>query len=638
MNKVILKINKFSDKDIQKYFETENINTLKNIKLYADDIYYNTGESSGLSDDQYDMLKEILRHRDPSYTAPIGAKLREGTNRTELPYWLGSMDKVKLEDTKVLDRWLKKNKSSEYIVQEKMDGVSCLFVYENKDIKLFTRGDGIIGADISYLAPYFFQTLNFDIEQTLVIRGELIIKKKIFEEMYALENSNPRNFVSGRIGAKIAREGLQEIDFIAYEIIANCSEQFKPSEQLEYLDELGFKTVRRQVVKKIDIDYLSSILVELKIQSEYEIDGIIIQSDKKYIRNISGNPDYAFAFKMMTADDIVEAEVVGVEWNVSKWGLLKPRVEIKPIELCGVNITYATGFNAKFIVDNCIGKGSIINIIRSGDVIPHIVKILKPSVKPDMPIIPYKWNQTNVDILTENDPKTMSIKLIHSFFSHLGIKHVGEKYILKMYEYGFDTLLKIIAASKKDLKSVPGFEKKLGEKIWDNIHFGLKKLSIPKVLGASGVFGNGLAQKKIVSLFENFPDILKVYKYMTKEQLLNRVESIDGFSEKLSIKIVKSIRAADMFLEELKNFATFREDIVCGDNLKDMKIVFSGFRDKKLEEDITSKSGNVVTSVSKNTSIVVTTNLEEKSSKVKKAEELGIKIISKDDFIKEYIR
>ena len=104
------------------------------------------------------------------------------------------------------------------------------------------------------------------------------------------------------------------------------------------------------------------------------------------------NPEHAFAFKMVISDQVAEAKVVDVEWNISKTGYLKPRVEIEPIRLGGVTIKHATGFNGNFIESNKIGIGAIIEIIRSGDVIPYIKSVITPAETAKMPNIPYKWN------------------------------------------------------------------------------------------------------------------------------------------------------------------------------------------------------------------------------------------------------
>ena len=155
MDKELKKLSEKSDKNFQYYLDTAPIATLHNLKLYSDDIYYNTGESSGLSDYQYDMLKETIERRDPGYVPPVGVKIRQSENRVELPFYMGSMDKFKPDNLREIARWILENQSPEYIVEDKLDGVSCLAVFENGKTKLYTRGDGQVGADISYLNQYF---------------------------------------------------------------------------------------------------------------------------------------------------------------------------------------------------------------------------------------------------------------------------------------------------------------------------------------------------------------------------------------------------------------------------------------------------------------------------------------------------
>ena len=431
MDKKIKSISKYSDEKLQEYFNTETLKILHEMKLYADHNYYNEGKETGFDDYQYDMLKETLQHRDPNYKVPIGAKIREGENRVKLPFWLGSMDKFKPEDDSEIKRWLDKNRANEYIIEDKLDGVSCLVVVKKGRIKLYTRGDGIIGADISYLAPYF-DTIPEKIDVDISIRGELIMPVDVFNKKYSKEYANPRNMVAGRIGAKKIREGISDIKFIAYEIVGEGIMD-KPSIQLNYLQQLGFSTVKNEIVHTITTETLIETFLRFKNDNIFEIDGIIIQPDKKYERNTDGNPDYAFAFKMRLKDNIVETEVVDVTWNVSKWGQLKPRIKIKPVKLGGVTITYTTGFNAKYIYDNKIGEGAKIKITRSGDVIPYIVEVVKKAKEPDMPVVTWKWNKSGVDIITDELDAIMCIKLLHSFFDKLNVKQLGEQRIGKLY-------------------------------------------------------------------------------------------------------------------------------------------------------------------------------------------------------------
>ena len=638
MNSTITKISKYSDKKLQDYFNTEKLDTLHKLKLYVDDIYYNTGKDSGLKDYQYDMLKETLEKRDPDYVVPIGVRIREGENRVKLPYWLGSMDKFKPDSKQEITKWISTNNASQYNIEDKLDGVSCLAMFTGGKIKLYTRGDGIVGADISYLAQYF-KTIPKKLSQDINVRGELIMPIKTFEKKYAKEYANPRNMVAGRIGAKEIRPGLSDIQFIAYEIVGDGMMP-SPSKQLETLKSFGFTVVRNKLVEQINVENLLQTLIEFKKTSEFEIDGIIIQGNTPYERNTVGNPDYAFAFKARLEGSEVDAKVVGVNWNMSKWGQLKPQIEIEPIKLGGVTITYTTGFNGNYIEENKIGPGAVVKMIRSGEVIPYIIEVVKPSPQgADMPDIPYKWNKTHIDISAEEFGETMCIKLIASFFAKLGIKHVGEKGVEKMYQDGLNNLLKILIAPQERIARVPGFGTKGAERAWTNIHTNLKDLSIPMVLGASGIFGFGMGRKRTDNLFSAYPDILENYSKLSKTQLLDKISNIEGFSDITAQQVVDNISWADMFIHIMKTFATFKEKVVLSDALKDKKIVFSGFRDAIIEEKVVSMSGKMTTSISGNTNIlVVASKGGVPTGKVKKAMGIGtIEILTKQEFIDKYI-
>ena len=180
MDTLIKEIN--NSKDLEAYLNTINLTNLHKLKLYLDDLYHNQGETK-LNDEQYDLIKENIQKRDKNYIPPTGAKIRDGDNRVKLPYWLGSMDKFTPDNEIKLNKWISQNQTNEYIVEDKLDGVSCLIQITNGNIKLFTRGDGIIGADISYLSEYF-KTIPKNLKNinSLFIRGELIMPLNIFNK------------------------------------------------------------------------------------------------------------------------------------------------------------------------------------------------------------------------------------------------------------------------------------------------------------------------------------------------------------------------------------------------------------------------------------------------------------------------
>ena len=211
-------------------------------------------------------------------------------------------------------------------------------------------------------------------------------------------------------------------------------------------------TVRNETVIDLSNDLLSRLLVDWRANYAYEIDGIIVAHNKVYPERKNKNPDHAFAFKMVLSDQVAEAKVVNIEWNPSKDGYLKPRVQIEPVELGGVTITYATGKNASFIEKNKIGIGSIIELVRSGDVIPDIKKIVVPAKEPLMPDVPYVWNDTHVDIMLvdKSADATVREKNILGFFKALEVDGIGVGVIKKLIAAGYDSVPAILRMREAD--------------------------------------------------------------------------------------------------------------------------------------------------------------------------------------------
>lgn len=633
MNSFLKKISKLDDDKILSEFKKKDITYLKEIKKYLDDKYHNSGNLTELNDYQYDILSELISNLDISYIPSVGAKIRDGDNKVELEVHLASLDKIKADDTNALKNWINKNKTDEYIIENKLDGVSCLYIYKNGNVNLYTRGDGIIGSNITHLLKFIKNIPK--IKDNIKIRGELIIKKEIFQKKYSDKIANPRNMISGIVNAKTLKDGLDDIDFIAYEIISDDEFQNNPSEQIKILKNLGFQTVSHQIInlENLNVENLTTTLIENKTLSEYEIDGIVIQSEQKYKRNISGNPKYAFAFKV---NSFVEAEVIEVLWNISKYKLLKPRIKIKPINLNGVNINYASGSNAKNIVENFIGKGSIVKITRSGDVIPFIFEVIKPAIEPDMPKIPYKWNENKVDIIVVDDEDNISeIKMISSFFSNMGIKNISDSTVEKIYNSGYKTLKSIFDAKKEDFEKIDGFQKTLAQKIYDNIHNGLKNTKKEILLGSASILGEGIGKRKIKSLFDGFPDILDTD--IDKKDMIKKIINIEGFSDKTAEKIVYNIDNAKKFLKDIEKYVSYEIDIVESTKLNGKNILFSGYRSKDLEKEIIKNGGNIVQTVNKNLSILIVKDLDSNSSKVENAKKFGVEIIDNDNFVKKYL-
>ena len=624
------------------YLETLSEKQLAEMVKVANDYYYNT-KTLVLTDNEYDIVKEYLERKFPKNAAldAIGAPIIK--NKVKLPYEMASMDKIK-PDTNAVVSWMKKYKGP-YVISCKLDGVSGLYTTEGDTPKLYTRGDGTVGQDISHL----LKVLDLPKESGIVVRGEFIIPKKVFHEKYKDDFANPRNLVSGIVNAKTIDSKAKDLHFVTYEVIRPV---LKPSDQMAKLAEFKHEVVRNKAIHEISNDILSSILVEWRGNYEYEIDGIIVCDDNIYPRQ-SGNPDHAFAFKMVLSEQMAEAKVIDVIWSASKDGYLKPRVRIEPIKLGGVTIEYATGFNGKFIEENKIGVGALIQIIRSGDVIPHIKSITMPAEQPKMPLVPYKWTNSHVDIVLENagDDITVREKNITAFFVGLEVDGLSSGNVKRIMTAGFDTIAKILKMTKADFKNVEGFKEKMIEKLFNGIHEKVGKANLLDIMVASNLLGRGLGERKIKPILEKYPDIL--ISEESDEEKIKMLKGIDGIGPENAKSFVSNIPTFMAFLKECdlegKLSMTRASNTPAMDRIEEKsnidtsnplfgkKIVMTKVRDKEIMVYVTKVGAILEENITKDTFILIVKTYDDISNKTKYATEHNIPIMMPSDFREKYM-
>ena len=639
---VTLKKKKIIVKDLLKQFKEEGASALKlfsetelsEIIRYANNAYYCKGKQV-MTDNQYDILREYTLEVYPSNEAAkeghAGCEMEVQKNKAKLPYEMWSMDKIK-PDTGALEKWMD-NFGGPYVLSCKLDGVSGLYVTEGKVPKLYTRGDGITGQDVSHLIPY----LRLPKTKGLALRGEFIISKNKFEEKFASQFANPRNFVAGVINQKkINPNVISNLSFVAYEVI---KPELVPSEQLSYLTTVDIEVVKYEVKSEISNELLSETLIKWRNEYEYEIDGIICMDNKIYPR-VSGNPEHGFAFKMVLSEQVAEAKVMDVLWSPSKDGVLKPRVQIEPITLGGVRIEFATGFNAKFIEDNNIGLGAVVQLVRSGDVIPHILSVTVQADKPLMPTVPYVWNETHVDIILvdKEDNVTVKEKIIELFFNKIGVEGLKSGKIKKLVAVGYDTVPKILKLTATDLEKVEGFGKNSSIKIVNMIKEKVDDASLTKLMTATN-FARGMGEKKFVPILEAYPDILT--SDLPDSEKVRQLKTIKGIAENTAIRFVSNIREFLDFLDEtgLNDKLGQVEPtkvIAEGHPLFGKKIIMTGFRDKKMENKLIEIGAELANSVSKNIFIVLVKDLDETTGKAEKARQLEIPLMTPEEFKSKY--
>jgi DNA ligase (NAD+) len=458
-----------------------------------------------IPDDIYDILF-------PDDTSSIFSK--------ENPFWLGSLNKIRTE--KKLNHWLNTRTVDSFTLSCKLDGISALY-FKNK---LYSRTN----TDLTKFLPF----LNLP-SCEFAVRGELIMTKQTFSKHFS-QYKNARNLVAGQASRITVESDIaQHVCFVAYEII---NDSLLHAEQFEKLKHMGFKTPIWTQINKEEICYQTMLdcLDQFREQSVYNIDGLVL-TENKYKRNTEGNPSYAVAFKRNLELINIKATVTCVKWNLSAQGKYIPTIHVNPVQLDGITITKMTGYNAAYIKDNNIGKDSVIICERAGGVIPKIIEIVSCGLPPEFPND--NWDGVHLcSFESENDTKKLLVVL-----KALGIKHINEKTLEKcMTVCNLDSLDKLLNCTENDLALC--FKTKTIKNILDEIQEAkTKPIKITTLVGAAGVLGRGINEKKINQIYTHFPN------FFTEKPALEALVFIKGFSVKTADKIIINYDKMMLFLQ-----------------------------------------------------------------------------------------
>lgn len=629
-------------------FPMYQIEDFVKILTKADELYHSSDDESFLTDTEYDMLRRYAEKVDPTdpYFLGIGSEIRG--EKVKLPYPMGSLDQVYEGE---IPNWVVKHALGDEltVISDKLDGQSGMVIYDKKgEFQIaYSRGDGVEGADISRHICNL-RTVPTNVTKPLTVRGEIIIEEATFP--FVRDNfkrkggkpyKNPRNAVAGMMNSKTIDKGVYNyIKFVAYQIVG--SDESKDV-QLRDLEAMGFEVVYSTTCrgKNLSDEWLTKHLELRKQNSVYEIDGLVVDvngANKRAEMNPTRdtlNPAYSIKYKVTDKDNIAFPMVIDVEWNVSKHGYLKPRVNIDPVELGGVTITYATGFNAAFIREHGIGPGAIIQLTRSGDVIPFIQRVVESTV-PAMPQqFDWDWSWTvnaagvEVDAVLNNPEvsEVAQVKRMVDFFDKIDAPMLKMGNVQKMYDADYRTIASIILAPRMAFTKVLG---KNGNKIFYGLEEKLSNIPLYKIMGAySTERGIGVRRMKKLQVALGRDDL-----YSCNDETV--FASVEGFDEITGRQAVKVVSNFIDFFAEVKDFVTIAEEEKVGTSFAGEKVCLTGFRDKELQAQIESMGGTVQSSVSGKTTILVAKDPNSNTGKPKKARDLGIPIMGVDEF-KEHI-
>jgi NAD-dependent DNA ligase len=598
---------------------------------------YRNGQPLLMTDEEYDAGMELLASKVPHH--PLLKKVRaaptpsaKGGRGTivKMPFYLGSLDKAKVSDD--LDKWAKKTPSDAYVVSDKLDGITSL--WNPSQGKLYLSGDDDSGLDVSAWLPFLNKgkaTTYKDVPEDVWIRGELIMPKK--------------SVPPGRLGRSIVN-GIfhhtapdpveaKKVHLVCYEVIG-MAEDLSVRQQFSWITNWGLLSPYTYVTKTLVADVLTKTLAERRQSGEYDIDGLVIRSNKTMPRVAKGNPKDALAWKPPNGEAKL-TKVVEVEWNASSTGKLIPRVKIEPVSLGGSTINYVTGVNARRVTDWKIGPGATVVLRKGGDVIPVIDSVEIPATVTYPPTGTWDWDgdaETAVNIKQKvADASTIAAQFM-KMVTRLGWDKIGPAQMKAVVEAGYTTVPLLRKASEKDLKALLGPGK--GPYLYKVIQTdGWKGVSESNLFVASPLCPSGVGTTKLDALKVLEPDCTK-WSHITVAPKGWTIDSLREF-QKIWVAYEEFRMKEWYFLPYpvLDPVPDTQPILIAKPTLG--SIVFSGVRDKAVEAALETKGYKMVDAVKSDTKAVLIADTEDPltytSTKTEKAKKVpGCKVLRRADW------
>lgn len=598
-----------------------------------------------ISDHEYDKLEEELKKLDPKNpTLQIVGTATSASDKIK-----HDKKMLSLEKTYVIDDLVSWMGSEEILSTMKLDGISCSLIYQDGDLILAkTRGDGTFGENITKKVMWISNVPKFINQKNKVeIRGELFCDEESFfnlsKEMTDIGLEKPtsqRNIVAGLMGRKDNLELCRYIKFMAFDYISD--EDIKKEEKkFEVLKKFGFLIPEVEVhTSKKSLEEVIDRARHFMSEGDYQIDGLVFTYNKialhEELGETSHHPRYKLAFKFQGESKTTTLKEI--VWYVSRNGILTPVGEVEPVELSGAMISNVTLHNYGMVAANNLKSGDVIEIIRSGEVIPKFLSVVKPSkekfvIPTHCPSCDSKVEVVDIRIFCRNDDCPGKNKeIILNFIQKIGIENLSGKRLEELINAKLVTSIPdLYRLEAADLMKLDKVKDKLSSKLIESIQK-TKNIDLITFLAALGITGG--AYSKCEKVVRAGFDSIKKLKNLSLEQLMN----VESFAEKSSTEFLTSLREKHDLIDELVELGfEFSVEETRETKITGMKICITGALSEKrpvVEDKIREGGGIVVSSVSKNTDILVTNETDPSSSKYKKALELKITIITEAELLK----
>ena len=654
----------------------KRIEELVELLNQAGKAYYEAGQEI-ISNLEYDKAyDELVRLEEEtgivlsaSPTQNVGYSVATALPKEEHASPMLSLDKTKSVET--LQSFLGEQKG---ILSWKLDGLTVVMTYEKGElVKAVTRGNGRIGEIVTENAKRFRNLpLRIPFKGRLVLRGEALIRysdfAKINEEIpeEGAKYKNPRNLCSGsvrQLDPKITWE--RRVYFFPFTLVSVEEGEDRSSREsgglpdfhnsheaeFEFLEQQGFQVVGRRAVNKEELPGAVSDFSEQVKKNDFPSDGLVLLMDDisygKSLGTTAKFPRNALAFKW--EDEEEKTILREVEWSPSRTGLINPVAIFDPVELEGTVVGRASLHNISYLEDLKLGIGDEITVYKANMIIPQIGENLTKSGQLPIPEhCPACHEETK--IVQDKEAKMLycenphcpakRIKQFALFVSRdaLNIEGLSEMTLEKFIGKGFIQELPDLFSLKEHKEEIIAMEG-FGQKSYDKLIENAKKAretSLARLLYGLGIGGIGASNARVLSeaFHENAEELSRAE--------LREVVSIKGIGPILGESIVRYFKEEEncrLFRKLLSILHLHKEEKAENTALSGKVFVITGSLDhfqnrKELEEEIRKAGASTASSVSKNTSYLINNDKNSTSSKNKKAQELGIPILSEEDFLK----
>ena len=618
-----------------------------------------------MSNVEYDALYDTLSALEKetgivladSPTVNVGYEAVEQLPKEEHERPMLSLDKTKERET--LREFIGEHPT---LLSWKLDGLTIVLTYENGElIKAVTRGNGIVGEVITNNARVFKNIpLKISFKGRLVLRGEAIITYSDFEKINETigdadaKYKNPRNLCSGSV-RQLNNEitAKRNVRFYAFSLVSAEGVDFRNSREMQFrwLNEQGFEVVEYRKVTAETLDEAMDYFAEAVTTNDFPSDGLVaLYDDIAYGESLGTTakfPRNAMAFKW--ADEMRDTRLLEIEWSPSRTGLINPVAIFEPVELEGTTVSRASVHNISIMKELKLGIGDTIRVYKANMIIPQIAENLTGSGNAPIPHTCPACGQETV-VKKENDVECLfcvnpgcpakKIKSFGLFTSRDAMNIDGlseatlEKFIARGFIHDFGDIFEI-SRYKAEIVEMEGF----GQKSYDNLMESLeraKETTLPRVIYSLGIANIGLANAKVIC--RHFDNDLDRIRHASLEE----VSDIDTIGPVIAGNLVAYFRDEDndRRLDHLMSFLHIQEDSPKQEQIfEGMNFVITGslvhFGNRsEAKELIESLGGKVTGSVTKKTNYLINNDIQSNSSKNKKARELGIPILSEEDFQK----